>query len=157
MILKCDLLFCFSKKKSCGQKKNWGRPSTNWSPEPLKRLESGQIRDQKWTQHPQNRRIPCLEPLEYTFADPDPEPGSAVGSGFDPSVRPHGLWLLFQTPRIMINSLGGASPGCILLTQKKGVSNANDILSGSSGFLREVQVQRCYPGNVNPIHWLRGW
>jgi len=59
--------FCLSKKKVCTQKQNWSlntlKPST--------RLESGQIGDQKWTQHPPNRGFACWEPLGSTFVDPE--------------------------------------------------------------------------------------
>ena len=44
-------------------------------------------------------------------------PGPAVGSGVDPRVRPHGSWLLFRTPEIIINYLGWTSPVCGVLAQ----------------------------------------
>ena len=68
---------------------------------------SGANQGQKCIRHPRNKGVPCCEPLGPTFVDPKaPLPGLTVGSRVDPRVKTYGPWVLFRTPKIIINQLG---------------------------------------------------
>ena len=83
-----DIFFCLEVWKNTDAHK------------PSKRLESGAEMDS----HPPNKEVSSYEPLGPIFVDPKAHlPGPAVASGVDPRVKTYGSWVLFWTPKIIIN------------------------------------------------------